>query len=1142
MPDFAKLLVANRGEIAIRIMRAAGELGLRTVAVYSADDADSLHTRWGDERVRLDGDGARAYLDVEAVVGAALGAGCDAVHPGYGFLSENADFAEACAAAGLRFIGPRPEVLRLFGDKARAREAARAAGVPVIAGTSGGIGVEQALEFFDGLGAGAAIMIKAVSGGGGRGMRAVRRRADVEAAFERCASEAAAAFGSGQLYAEELWLDARHVEVQILGDGVAVSHAGERDCSVQRRHQKLMEIAPAPGLSAAMRARLHQAAVAIAASVRYDNLGTIEFLVRCGREDIAFIEANARLQVEHTVTEEVTGLDLVRAQIEIAAGKSLGELGLLQADIPAPRSTAIELRVNVERMAADGSTLPGGGTLTVYEPPSGPGIRVDGFGYAGYTPSQRFDSLLAKLIVRAGNGSFEAAVGKAYQALCAFRVAGVDTNLAFLRNLLRLPRLERGDLYTRLVDDHTTELLAPESHRALFFDAGNGAGAGRDAADAAPGHAGVRVDPGDPLAVLTYGRSASAARQGAAGAAPLPVRAAAQAPAAVTAPDGATPVRAPLQGTIVAVTVEVGDTVRRGQAVLVMESMKMEHEIAATVGGVVRRVAIARGDTVYEGHPLLFIEEGEVSGEDVAAGGAVDLDRLRPDLEEVLARRAKTTDELRPEAVARRRATGQRTARENVLDLCDPGTFVEYGPLVIAAQRRRRTLQDLIDKTPADGMITGVGAVNGALHDGPEKYCAVMAYDYTVLAGTQGQQNHRKTDRLIDVAESGRMPLVLFAEGGGGRPGDTDGSNSGQRTFARFAQLSALVPMIGITSGRCFAGNASLLGCCDVIIATANSSIGMGGPAMVEGGGLGVFAPEDIGPMEIQVPNGVVDIAVGDEAEAVAVAKRYLSYFQGPLRQFEAPDQRRMRAIVPENRLRVYAVREVIDTLADVGTVLELRPKFGIGTVTALLRVEGRSLGVIANNPAHLGGAIDSDGADKAARFMQLCDAFDLPILYLCDTPGIMVGPEIEKTALVRHSSRMFLVGANLAVPFFTIVLRKAYGLGGIAMAGGSYKTPAFTVSWPTGEYGGMGLEGSVKLGYRNDLAAIEDPAERLRRYQEMVAAAYENGKALNQASLFQVDDTIDPAESRFWVASLLRAIRPSPRPAGKRRPVIDAW
>ena len=545
---------------------------------------------------------------------------------------------------------------------------------------------------------------------------------------------------------------------------------------------------------------------------------------------------------------------------------------------------------------------------------------------------------------------------------------------------------------------------------------------------------------------------------------------------------------------------------------------------------------------MHAGHALAFIEEAEVDGAATAVEEAVDLDAIRPDLAEVLERHDRTRDAERPAAVARRRAKGQRTIRENVEDLCDAGTFVEYGPLVVAAQRRRRSLEDLIANTPADGMITGVGSVNGTLFEDPGNRCAVLAYDYTVLAGTQGAQNHRKTDRLIDVAEKGQMPVVLFAEGGGGRPGDTDmvGSGGG-RTFSRFAQLSALVPMVGIVSGRCFAGNASLLGCCDVIIATADTNLGMGGPAMIEGGGLGVFAPEDIGPMSVQRANGVVDLAVADEAAAVATAKRYLAYFQGPLGDWSAPDQRRMRRIVPENRLRVYDIREVVETLADTGSVLELRRDFGDGMVTALVRVEGRSVGVIANNPAHLGGAIDSDGADKGARFMQLCDAFDLPIVYLCDTPGIMVGPEVEHTALVRHSSRMFVTGANLSVPFFTVIVRKAYGLGAIAMAGGSYKAPFFSVAWPTGEFGGMGLEGSVKLGFRKDLEAIDDPEERLRTYAAMVARAYEQGKALNQASHFGIDDTIDPADTRWWVASLLASIRTRPR-TGKKRPAIDAW
>ncbi len=490
----------------------------------------------------------------------------------------------------------------------------------------------------------------------------------------------------------------------------------------------------------------------------------------------------------------------------------------------------------------------------------------------------------------------------------------------------------------------------------------------------------------------------------------------------------------------------------------------------------------------------------------------------------------------------RRRRSGQLTTRESVARLFDEGSFVEYGQLVLTAQRRRRSLEDLIAKTSADGMVIGIGSVNGDLFADPAARVGLIAYDYTVLAGTQGQRNHRKTDRMIDVTRQTRIPLVLFAEGGGGRPGDTDERGGASSSFAHFPQLSGLVPLVGITSGRCFAGNASLLGCCDVIIATADSNIGMGGPAMIEGGGLGVFAPEDIGGMDVQVPNGVVDIAVSDETEAIEEAKRYLSYFQGTVADWEAPDQRRMRHIVPENRLRVYQIREVIETIADVGSVLELRPGFGFGMVTSLIRIEGRPVGVVANNPLHIGGAIDSDAADKGARFMQICDAFDIPVLFLCDTPGIMVGPLVERTALVRHANRMFLVGANLDVPIFTIIIRKAYGLGAIAMGGGSFREPLATVAWPTAEFHGMGIEGSVKLGYRKELAAIEDPAERLAAYEALVARTYEEGKALNQASLFGIDDTIDPADSRRWLSGLLRSLPPPSPRAGKKRAFIDAW
>lgn len=598
-----------------------------------------------------------------------------------------------------------------------------------------------------------------------------------------------------------------------------------------------------------------------------------------------------------------------------------------------------------------------------------------------------------------------------------------------------------------------------------------------------------------------------------------------------------TEIRSPLQGTIVR-TGDAGATVGPGGAVVVIESMKMEHSVDAPAASVIIELHVGPGDLVQVGDLLAVL--GPADGPHATGGPAevVGPGEVRPELAEVRARHEIGLDAARPEAVARRRRTGQRTARENIEDLLDAGSFVEYGPVVIAAQRRRRPVEELIERTPADGLVAGVGTVAGHA-------VVALTYDYTVLAGTQGLQNHRKKDRLFELAERQRLPLVFFTEGGGGRPGDTDGTGvSGLDclAFNLFGRLSGLVPLVGITSGRCFAGNAALLGCCDVVIATAGSNIGMGGPAMVEGGGLGAFAPEAIGPMEVQVPNGVVDVAVADEAEAVRVAQQYLGYFQGPTESWTAPDPEAARAAIPERRLTVYDVHRALDAIADVGSVLELRAAFGPGMVTALARVEGRPLGVIANNPLHLAGAIDADGADKAARFMQLCDAFDLPILFLCDTPGIMVGPAAEETALVRHVSRLFVTGANLTVPFGTIILRKGYGLGAQAMAGGSFKAPLFCVAWPTGEVGGMGLEGAVRLGYRKELEAIDDPAERQRAFEEMVERMYEHGKALSSASHFEIDDVIDPADSRRWISAAFAATpRPAPR-AGKKRPNIDTW
>jgi acetyl-CoA carboxylase carboxyltransferase component len=517
-------------------------------------------------------------------------------------------------------------------------------------------------------------------------------------------------------------------------------------------------------------------------------------------------------------------------------------------------------------------------------------------------------------------------------------------------------------------------------------------------------------------------------------------------------------------------------------------------------------------------------------------------DESRDVLAELLRRRRLTEDSARPEAIERRHASGGRTARENFEDLADPGSFVEYGRFAIAAQRGRRELQELIERTPADGLVAGTARVNGRLFN-DRAACAVLSYDYTVLAGTQGALGHRKKDRLFELIERMRLPTVFFAEGGGGRPGDTDYpavSALDVRAFALWARLSGLVPRIAVVAGRCFAGNAVIAGCSDLIVAAENVSLGMGGPAMIAGGGLGDVDPDEVGPIEMQATNGVVDLVVADEAEAVAVTKRLLAFFQGSVREFSAPDQTALRNAVPERERRAYRVQPIIETLADEGSAIFLRERFAPEIVTALARIEGRPVGFIANNTMVMAGAVTSEAADKGARFMQLCEAFGFPLISLVDTPGYMVGPEAEATGLVRRASRLLVAGGALSVPLVAVVLRRGYGLGAQAMTGGSLHEPLLTVAWPGAHLGPMGLEGAVRLGLRKELEAIEDPEERERRVRAVTAAAEENAKALNAAQLFEIDDVIDPAETRSRIASTLSAAGPTDRRPGHR--FVDTW
>ena len=1115
-----KLLVANRGEIALRIIRAAQDLGLATVAVFARDDAGAPHTRLADEAVALDATGPAAYLDINRLLQVARHTGCNALHPGYGFLSERADFASACAEAGISFVGPTPAQLALLGDKAQARALAARQGLPLLPGTAAAT-LDELQAFFAqqrqqephcGL------MLKAVAGGGGRGMRAVLQPADLPEALARCRAEAQAAFGQDGVYAERLMGRARHIEVQVLGDGTQLMALGERECSLQRRFQKLVEVAPSPHLTPELRGQLLQAAVTLLQGTAYRGAGTVEFLVDAtpgSTLPFVFIEANARLQVEHTVTEAVTGVDLVAAQLQIAGGATLADLELDAQAPPPVRGMAVQWRINAETLGADGQARPASGTISRCDWAQGPGVRIDTQARLGLTPSPHYDSLLAKLVVHHASGRWDELLRRSRRALGECRLQGLASNLPLLRALAAHPALAAGDIHTRWLEAEWPALQATLPAMA---------------------------DPPDPD---DDARAASQGHHGAAACSRGSAATAAAAAAADTPPPGQQALRATMAGRVVQWSAAIGDALPAGAEALVLEAMKMQHGITLDQPARITAQRVAAGDFVDEGQVLAWLAPVDSGAVTAAETAALDPAHIRPDLQRLLDRSALTQDSARPQAVAKRHAAGGRTARENIDDLCDPGSFTEYGALAIAAQQRRRSLDDLQRNTPADGMVTGIGGINGALF-GPERArCAVMAYDYTVLAGTQGWRNHHKKDRLLGLAHQWQLPTVLFAEGGGGRPGDVDmpivaGLNN--HTFSQFAALSGQVPVVGIVHGRCFAGNAALLGCADVIIGTRAANIGMGGPAMIEGGGLGVWKPEDIGPAADLSANGVIDLLVDDERAAVAAARQYLGYFQGATPAGQAVDARLLRHSVPENRQRAYDMRALLRTLADDGSVLELRAGWGAGMVTALIRIGGQPFAVMANNPQHLGGAIDPDAADKGARLMQLAQAHGLPILSLCDTPGFMVGPEVERQAQVRHACRLFVTAAALSVPCFALVVRKGYGLGAQAMAMGGFDAPVFTAAWPSAEFGAMGLEGAVRLGFRKELeaaGAAGDPA-REALYQQLVAQQYEKGSALNMAQTLEIDAVIDPADTRDWLLRGLAGCRNAP-PAPARR-FVDCW
>jgi len=1084
-----KLLIANRGEIAIRIMRTAHALGVTTVAIYSKDDAQSLHVTYADESIELPGHGANAYLSIDAVIAAAQKIGCDAIHPGYGLLSESAELAQACSDTGLVFVGPSITTLQSFGDKRSARTLAKAAGVTVIEGRDKVTSISDVEQFFNEQQQ-QAIMVKAVNGGGGRGMRVVNQANEIASAFTRCQAESLSAFGSDDLYVERYLPTVRHIEVQIVGDGKKVIHLWERDCSVQRRNQKLLELAPAPNLETTTRQSLLDAAITIGQACDYKGLGTVEFLVAVDDSGNAgeffFIETNPRIQVEHTITEAITGLDLVELQLRIAAGESLSDIGLTQQSVPEPKGFSLQARINTEKLNEQGELVPTGGTITQLQLPSGPGVRVDTYAYNGYRTNPNFDSLLAKVIVHNRTDTLSMLLNNADRALSELHIEGVDTNTDFLRRLLTLADIQSWQVSVRGIEAQLKDLWQPgktAQDKKRFIKNQHSASA-----------------PSSVVDTLDY-------------------------------PDGIIASRSPLQSVFVAFEVKLGDTVIAGQDLAVVEAMKMQHVIKASCSGVVTELLVKEGAVLEAEQPLVLIREQASDQLAIDHTQTQDLDAIRHDLQTLRDRTALTLDTARPKAVEKRHARGQRTARENINDLIDPESFMEFGQLVYAAQRRKIDKATLMRTSPADGIIAGFASINSEHFSEGLSQVAVLSYDAMVMAGTQGLLGHKKTDRFLDVASKRRgvnhqqAPLIFFAEGGGGRPNDDDfadimGACLDCKTFYTFGQYHGL--KITINDGYCFAGNAVIFGSGDFKIATEHSWVGMGGPAMIEGGGLGAVSPKDIGPAQEQAQTGLIDVLVKDDSEAVATAKQLVSFFQGTTTGWQAPDQRHLRHVIPEDRKRVYDMRELITHLADTDSWLEIRKHYSAGMITGFLRIEGKPIGIIANNPMHLGGAIDAQASEKAAEFIVLCNRFGLPILSLCDTPGFMVGVDSEREGAVRRACQLVNAGAQVQVPFLVLCVRKGFGLGGQAMAGGSFGTTQLTAAWPTAEFGMMGIEGGVELGYKKELEAETDPETRQALFNDLVERAYEAGSAQSVASLMELDAVIDPIDTRQWLAKNL--------------------
>ncbi|MGK0169169.1 MAG: acetyl/propionyl-CoA carboxylase alpha subunit/acetyl-CoA carboxylase carboxyltransferase component [Gammaproteobacteria bacterium] len=1119
MSALRRVLIANRAEISIRIAKAASGLGIESAAVYSAADAYSLHTRAATTALQLSGDPIGAYLDIAQLVALARENGCDCVHPGYGFLAENADFAQACADANLVFIGPTAENLALFGNKVTARGCAQALNIPVVPGT------EHALESVGDAAKSAAaigypLMLKAAAGGGGRGMRAVFSENDLSDAFERCQSEALTAFGNGALFLERLIDGPKHIEVQILGDGVSDPiHLYERDCSIQIRNQKVIEIAPAATLDDALRATILNDAVRLAKSVNYASAGTVEFLVDPEAGQHYFIECNPRIQVEHTITEQVTGVDIVEAQFRIAAGETLSDLGFAGQDqVPAPRGFAVQARVVVT----------GAGTLTSYKEPSGPGVRVDANGYVGYAPAPQFDPLLAKVIATStSHGTLRSAIERADRALVDFHIAGVANNVEQLRAVLADPSVLSGDARTSLFT-HNPALLTAKVARA----------------------------PNAAIGLLEQQATSLGRTSGA----PLP-NVNAGAPSGLTVTPGLTPVDTPMPGSVLELNMEVGMNVAAGDTLLVLSAMKMETSVTAPCSGTVAQIqTLHAGDSLVAGQVVALIKaDGRVAANKPRAPG----ETWQPLLDEVDTLRKLALARLSPQSqepgVVRQRNRGKLTCRARIALLLDDGSFREVGSLAGFASYDDDG--NVADFTPANH-VGGWGNLNA-------RVVVVCADDFTSRGGHADGAIGQKSRYLDNLSIELRVPSIRLLDGssGGGsvatmvpkqgadasaakestgaiaagRPRVTGTGGSflpGHLGSSMYTEQLYTVPVVNMLLGSVVGIGAAkaVLGHFSVMVRDIAQLFVAGPPVVSHAMGYDI-TKEDLGGWHIHCTNGSVDNLAESEEDAVTMVKRFLSYLPSSTYETppvlapdptDAPDRRdeELFTIVARKRTTTFDIRRVIGLLADRDSFFEIGPLWGTDQVTGFVRFNGHTLGVIASDSRHAnGGALTADGCDKLCRHLDLCDLFHIPVLNLVDNPGFAVGLEHEIKGTIRKGAQWMVAFAQVKVPIFTVLMRRSFGV-----AGNNYATPlarpSIRVTWPSADTGGIPPEGGIEAAYKRQLAEADDPVALRAEIYERIESARGPVGPLNR---FQMEEMIDPRDTRRlvceWVGTAYRII-----------------